>query len=282
MNSRQTTFDVTFRTAQKPILKWAGGKSSLLPVLRDSLPKSFEKYCEPFVGGGALFWDLAHPNSIISDSNLELIHFYTIVRDYPGELFAKIGEMTISEVDYYQVRSVNPQALDDIARAARFIYLNKTCYNGLYRVNRKGGFNTPFGKKIDTSIVDENKLYSASLNLKETTIIHANYIKVLDMLNENDFVYLDPPYMPISKFSDFNRYTKDFFTYEDHVALANNFKKLTQRGVKALLSNSFNDLIIPLYRDYCIKEIHANRQINCKPSGRGKIRELLISNYELH
>lgn len=270
-----------FNKGLKPLVKWAGGKTALIPTLKSLLPQNFNRYCEPFIGGGALFWDIACDGSIISDSNEELIHFYNTVRDFPEELYEVIQSMVISEDEYYRIRSLSPTSLDDTYRAARFIYLNKTCYNGLYRVNRKNQFNTPFGKKTDVNITDKERLLDASELLKQTNIICGDYDEALDLLDENDFAYLDPPYLAVSKYSDFNRYTKNFFVYEDQVALSNKFREITERGVLALMSNSYNELLLPLYKDFHIKEVLASRQINCKSSGRGKIKELIISNYPI-
>jgi DNA adenine methylase len=281
MNTTKGLFENYQANGLKPLLKWAGGKSALISILKPLLPESFNRYCEPFVGGGALFWELSLEDSIISDSNEELIHFYKVVRDYPEELFNFISSMIIAENEFYRIRELSTSSLDDIYRAARFIYLNKTCYNGLYRVNKNNLFNTPFGKKENVKIVDKGKLLEASKLLKDTQIICGNYIDTLDLLGENDFVYLDPPYLAVGKYSDFNRYTKDFFVYEDHVVLSEAFKKITDKGVLALLSNSFNEKLLPLYKDYYIKEVYASRQINCKSSGRGKIKELIISNYPI-
>ena len=147
---------------------------------------------------------------------LDLIHFYTTVRDCPNELIETVGSMVIAEDEYYRIRSLSPLTLSGIDRAARFIYLNKTCYNGLYRVNRKNQFNTPFGKNNKVKIIDKERLLNASKLLKYTQIICGNYNQALDLLSENDFAYLDPPYLAVSKYSDFNRYTKNFFIYKDH------------------------------------------------------------------
>ncbi len=281
MKTEQQLFDDISLKGLKPLVKWAGGKSALISTLKPLLPKSFNRYCEPFVGGGALFWDLSIENSIISDSNEELIHFYKVVRDYPEELFNFISSMVVSEDEYYRIRGLSPSLLDDIHRAARFIYLNKTCYNGLYRVNRKNRFNTPFGKKEDVKITDKERLLEASKLLKSTQNICGNYIDTLKLLSKNDFVYLDPPYLAVSKYSDFNRYTKNFFVYEDHVVLSDEFRKLSDKGVLALMSNSFNENLLSLYENFYIKEVYASRQINCISSGRGKIKELIISNYPI-
>ena len=274
-------FNVISVNGLKPLIKWAGGKSALVSTLKMFLPNSFNRYCEPFIGGGALYWDLSKENSIISDSNEELIHFYKTVRDCPGELYDIVSRMVVSEDEYYKIRALNPLSLDDIRRAARFIYLNKTCYNGLYRVNRRNQFNTPFGKKENINIIDRERLQSASELLQTTQILCGDYTETLELLGENDFVYLDPPYLAVSKYSDFNRYTNNFFVYEDQLILSEVFKKLTQKGVFALMSNSYNKKFFHLYQDFNIKEVFASRQINCKSMGRGKIKELIISNYEI-
>ena len=228
-----------------------------------------------------MYWDLSIENSIISDSNEELIHFYKTVRDCPSEVYDFVSTMVVSEHEYYETRALDPLSLDDIHRAARFIYLNKTCYNGLYRVNRKNQFNTPFCKKEDVNIIDKERLVEASKLLETTQILCGNYTEALNLLDENDFVYLDPPYLAVSKYSDFNRYTKNFFVYEDQIALSEEFRKLTDKGVFALMSNSYNKKLTFLYHDFYIKEVYASRQINCKASGRGKIKELIISNYKI-
>lgn len=263
----------------KPLLKWAGGKTQLLPILRNAVPASFNRYVEPFVGGGALFWDLALRGSLIADSNAELIHFYSIVRDFPDALIEAVSRMTITRDNFYLIRSIAPDTLSPIQRAARFLYLNKTCYNGLHRVNRKGRFNTPFGGKTNVKILEEKDIIKASRLLKTSLIVCADYKDLIPQLKQGDFVYFDPPYLPISKNSDFRRYTSDFFSKQDHENLAGFFSQLTNRGIKALLSNSSNETIRSLYRGHWYTLVQANRQINCRPSGRGKISELLVANY---
>ncbi len=152
----------------KTLLKWAGGKTQLLPDLRKAMPPKFSRYVEPFLGGGALFFDLAHPGSLVADSNQELIHFYAIVRDFPDALFEAANAIPITKENFYRVRSQSPDSLSPIQRAARFIYLNKTCYNGLHRVNRKGQFNTPFGGKTTVTILDQGNVLKASELLKHS------------------------------------------------------------------------------------------------------------------
>jgi len=265
----------------KPIVKWAGGKANLVPVLSKLLPSRVERYAELFVGGGALFFSLGLPGCLIADSNAELINFYTLVRDAPDSLLESVGKMPISAEFYYDLRAKAPESLPPVERAARFIYLNKTCYNGLYRVNRRGQFNTPFGKRTNVTVLDEGQLHRASELLLRTEIVCEDYKTALTRLQPGDLVYLDPPYLPLGGYSDFNRYTRDFFTEADHVLLADEYRKLADRGVRALLSNSYNDRILSLYEDYEVLIVTARRQINCDAKRRGKIREVIVANYPL-
>jgi len=265
----------------RPVLKWAGGKTQLLPALMQAMPRAFGRYFEPFLGGGALLFRLALPGAVASDSNEELMQFYEVVRDEPEALLTTVAQWPISRDDYYYLRAVQPEDLDRVSRAARFVYLNKTCYNGLHRVNRKGQFNTPFGGKTNVRILDEANLHRASEILRRTDLRWAGYQEVLAETRPGDFVYLDPPYMPLGGYSDFRRYTRHFFGEEDHAELAREFRCLAERGVKALLSNSANERIEELYEGFAIRKVKASRQVNCKPEGRGRITELLIGNYPL-
>lgn len=274
-------FNQQHNSGIKSPVKWAGGKSRLVPILLKIVPNDINRYVEPFFGGGALFWALNRKGSLIADSNEELINFYTIIRNEPEELLRSTRSMTISKEEYYRIRSLIPQELDPIQRAARFIYLNKSCFNGLYRVNRQGQFNTPFGGKTDVKLLDARNLRMASKLLQDTEIICGDYKDVLPMLKEGDFVYLDPPYVPIGKYSDFNRYTSQFFTYEDQEALSTVFTGLSRRGIKAILSNSHSERVAALYSAFQQIVVEAPRQINCKPEGRGKVKELIIANFPI-
>lgn len=276
---QQVLFALHPKTRIRPLLKWAGGKTQLLPILRGVLPASFSRYVEPFLGGGALFWHLALPGSLVSDSNEELLHFYSVVRDDPDGLLQLVRAMPVGKEGFYRIRAQRTASLGAVERAARFVYLNKTCYNGLYRVNRKGEFNTPFGGKTDVTILDEENLYQASRLLRQTELVCQDYRSALSQLKSGDFVYLDPPYLPVGKYSDFRRYTSDTFTEQDHATLACDFSGLAERGIKALLSNSFNQLFASLYKGHWHTYVLANRQINCQPTGRGKIKEILVANY---
>ncbi len=265
----------------KPVLKWAGGKTQLLKVLLSVLPQFAGRYIEPFLGGGALFFHLAPCDAVVSDSNEELVQFYAVVRDYPEELARAASDLTVSRESYYELRSARPDSMEPIARASRFLYLNKTCYNGLHRVNRRGEFNTPFGGRTDVRVVDVDNLCRASQVLKRVDLRCADYRAAIDGAKAGDFVYLDPPYLPVGRYSDFKRYTREFFGEQDHALLAKRFRDLTQRGVLALLSNSASPAVEQLYSGFPMRRVQASRQINCRAGGRGRVTELLIANFDL-
>lgn len=269
------------RIKAKPFIKWAGGKSQLLPTISKYLPKKEQigRYFEPFLGGAALFFHLQHPNSFLSDSNAELVELYKVVQENVEELIRAL-KVHKNEHDYfYKIRSQFPSDLSPIQRAARFMYLNKTCFNGLYRVNSNGQFNVPFGKYKNPLISNPEGLRAASLALKNTKILNHSFESILSRAKTTDFIYFDPPYDPLTKTSSFTSYTVDKFGEEEQTRLANVYKELTDRGCMAMLSNSDTPLIRELYKDFDIKEIQASRAINSNPNGRGKITELLIINY---
>ncbi|MED4884406.1 DNA adenine methylase [Bacillus smithii] len=266
---QQTLFDVRKYIKAKPVLKWAGGKSQMLNVLVPNVPKKYNKYIEPFVGGGALFFELSPERAIISDSNPELINLYKIIAENVNELIELLKEMKNDEEFYYRIRALNPETLTNIERAARTLYLNRTCYNGLYRVNKKGEFNVPFGKYKNPKICDEENLQAASEVLKNAIIIHGDYKDVLQEYAEpGDFIFLDPPYIPVSKYSDFKRYTKEQFYIEDQRELANEVKRLKDLGCYILLTNSNHPLVHELYKDYEISVHQTKRNISSKASKR--------------
>lgn len=271
---------IRFPTGTKPFIKWAGGKSRLLPILRKMIPNSFERYFEPFLGGGALFFDLGSSPAVLSDTNEELINCYQIVKTSPQKLLSMLSEYKVNEKEYYRIRSLEPGKFSKVERAARFLYLNKTCYNGLYRVNKRGEFNTPFGHNMSVTLADQEDLLKASDLLQSAEIHFANYEELLmTKANFGDFIYLDPPYLPIGKYSDFKRYTKNFFYEEDHEKLASLFKVLDERGCKVLLSNSYHPTVVDLYKGYTMQIVQAPRFINCKGDKRGSVNELIISNF---
>lgn len=230
-------FSATIRNAS-PFLKWVGGKTQLLPALLDYVPAHFNTYIEPFVGGGALFFALQPAKAVLADSNQELINCYTVVRDRVEELIAILSTYTYSEEFYYALRSEVP--LDAVLRAARMIYLNRTCFNGLYRVNKKGQFNVPFGRYENPLICDANKLRAASYALRNVELRCSNYQETLETCAKpGDFVYIDPPYHPVSQYSDFKRYTAEFFYADDQRALSEKVKKLAHHGCSVVVSNSY-------------------------------------------
>ena len=216
--------------AIKPFLKWAGGKTQLIPELSKYIPSGFNKYIEPFIGGGAFFFYLNPGKAIISDSNEELINTYKAVRDNVEYIIEILDIYKNEEPFFYEIRALNLNKLSEIERAARLIYLNKTCFNGLYRVNKKGQFNVPYGKR-NGEFLNKETLRNSSEFLQNAKILHSDY---LASLNKNaikgDFIFLDPPYYPVGKYSDFKRYTKEFFYHDDHVTLKEEFDRLVKMG----------------------------------------------------
>jgi DNA adenine methylase len=264
----------------KPFLKWAGGKTRLLAALRQSLPQRFNRYFEPFVGGGAFFFDLSPNVAVLGDSNPELINCYEVVRDQPEELIDSLSQVRVNKTEFLRLRELEPEKLPIVSRAARLIYLNKTCYNGLYRVNKQGRFNTPYGRHSNVKLVDVANLRAASESLKKAHLLCADFEVVLKTAKKGDFIYLDPPYVPVGKFSDFKRYTKDQFHEADQARLAERFRELAGKGCFVLLSNSFNEKTAKLYSRFLQRTVQMPRFVNCKGEGRGNVDELLISNYE--
>lgn len=271
----------------KPFLKWAGGKSYLLEEIKKYVPPNINVYFEPFVGGGAVFFGIGgFQRAILSDSNAELINTYKQLRDNPTDL---LGQLAIykslhefaakngsADIVYYGIREINN--LDNIGRAARLIYLNRTCYNGLYRVNAKGKFNTPFGNYTNPTICNSELLLQCSDHLAPAKLFSRDFREILPKAKQGDFVYLDPPYIPVEKTS-FVSYAAKKFTEQDHKDLAAMFDLLTKNGVSAILSNSATKLTRKLYAKYSIVEVTAPRRINSNGKGRGKVTEYLIVNY---
>ncbi len=276
----------------KPFVKWVGGKRQLIPELLKYIPKNFNNYFEPFVGGGALFFELynlgilKNKKVFLFDINEELINAYKIIRDYPNELIEKLKEFKSkhNKEFYYQIRELdrtdNYKKLNNIIKAARFIYLNKTCFNGLYRVNKKGYFNVPMGKYKTPKILDENNILLVSKALQNTIIKHSDYKKVLEYAQKEDFIYFDPPYYPLTETSNFTSYTQEKFLKKEQIELFETFDILSQKGCFVLESNSDTKFINNLYNKFKIKKVFANRSINSKANNRGKITEVLIRNYE--
>lgn len=257
-----------FQNPIKPFLKWAGGKSQLLPKLEKYIPASFNKYIEPFIGGGALYFYINPSTPIISDLNEELIITYKTVKSNVEDIINILATYENNEDFYYKIRSINPSSINDIERAARLIYLNKTCFNGLYRVNKKGVFNVPYGKR-NGEFLNKELLRDASNFLQNAIIINSDFLKTLShYASEGDLVFLDPPYYPVGKYSDFKRYTKEFFYHEDHLKLRNEFDRLVNLGCYVILTNSNNSQILDLYSKYEVKVFNTKRLISSNPNTR--------------
>ncbi|RAI13225.1 MAG: modification methylase [Candidatus Melainabacteria bacterium] len=267
-----------------PIVKWVGGKRQLMFELLENIPKSYNRYFEPFIGGGALFFELKPNNAYISDMNEELINLYQVVRDNVEELIKDLQKHDISKEYFMQIRNIDRtkkyQNWSDVKKASRFIYLNRTCFNGMYRVNSKGEFNVPFGNYKNPRIIDENNLINCSNLLQKTEIKNADFSKILNYIQKGDFVYFDPPYVPLNETSSFTSYTKDGFDIDMQFKLRDICDELDSMGVKFMLSNSDTKLVNELYANYEIKKVFASRQINANPNGRGKITEVLVKNYD--
>ena len=274
----------------KPFVKWAGGKRQILDKLIKYVPEDFNTYYEPFVGGGALFFELSPKNAVINDSNEELINVFRCIKD--EEKLTKMcnelnhHEANHSEEYYYKIRNIDRDKnkfnrLFDYKRAARTIYLNKACFNGLYRVNSKGEFNVPFGKKLKVNTYEGQNIgiIHAYLNFNNIKILSIDFEEAVKDAKEGDFIYCDPPYD--SDTSTFNSYTEDGFSKDEQIRLSNVFKNLSDRGCYVMLSNHNTILINELYKDFYIHKITAKRNINSNGKKRGKVEEVIITNYEI-
>ena len=266
-----------------PIVKWVGGKRQLMFELLKNRPKSYNRYFEPFIGGGALFFELQPENAYISDMNDELINLYSVVRDNVYELISDLNKHEVSKEYFLEIRNLDRtdeyKNLSNVQRASRFIYLNRTCFNGLYRVNSQGQFNVPFGNYKNPRIVDENNLLNCSELLKNTEIKCADFSEILTKVKKGDFVYFDPPYVPLNETSSFTSYTKEGFDMDMQFKLREVCDELDSMGVMFMLSNSDTKFVNELYSNYEIKKVFASRAVNANAEGRGKITEVLVRNY---
>ena len=289
----------------KPFLKWAGGKGQLIDEIEKFYPfdKKINKYAEPFIGGGAVLFDILNKYELekiyISDVNKELVNCYVAIKENVHELIKKLRkiedeflarEKEDRKIYYYEKREkFNKLKLENnnekINRAALMIFLNRTCFNGLYRVNKKGLFNVPMGDYKNPKICDEENLIKISKKLKNVEVIYGDYKKSYDFIDENTFVYFDPPYRPLNQTSSFTSYTEYIFGDKEQIELSEYFRILNKKGAKLLLSNSdpknvdINDEFFDnLYKEFDIKRIESSRAINIKGEKRGKVTEVLISN----
>lgn len=275
----------------KPFVKWVGGKRQLLKQFRDRNfypPEKFDstkgRYFEPFVGGGAVFFDLLPEKAFLSDLNFELVTTYNVIKDDVENLIKLLKKHDHNKEYFLKVRAKKVEKLSPLQVASRFIYLNRACFNGMYRVNSKGGFNVPFGDNKNPLICDEVNLRKISGALKNVEIKHQDYKQVLKKAKKGDFIYFDPPYHPVSKTAAFTAYTANGFSEKDQIELRDAFLELSNRGCFVMLSNSDAPFINEIYSEIekngiRISKVEAGRAINSKGDGRGKVVEVLVTNY---
>ncbi|MCX5981705.1 MAG: DNA adenine methylase [Nostocales cyanobacterium LacPavin_0920_SED1_MAG_38_18] len=273
----------------KPFVKWAGGKRQLVPtILANHLPKNYnlQTYYEPFIGGGALLFSLQPKKAVINDSNAELINCYKIIKNSLDELIEDLKNHKNNEYYYYDIRDwdreKNFKSKTEVQRASRIIFLNKTCYNGLFRVNSQGQFNVPFGKYENPNILDIAVLKAVNkyLNENQVRILNSDFQEAVKDAKRGDFIYLDPPYDPVSETASFTGYDVNGFNKQEQRRLKEVFDDLNSRGCHILLSNACTEFIEDLYKDYLHTKISAIRAINCNGKKRGKVDEILVKNYE--
>ncbi|ALB40349.1 MULTISPECIES: DNA adenine methylase [Nostocales] len=273
----------------KPFVKWAGGKRQLVPtILANHLPKNYnlQTYYEPFIGGGALLFSLQPKKAVINDSNAELINCYKIIKNSLDELIEDLKNHKNNEYYYYDIRDwdreKNFKSKTEVQRASRIIFLNKTCYNGLFRVNSQGQFNVPFGKYKNPNILDIAVLKAVNkyLNENQVRILNSDFQEAVKDAKRGDFIYLDPPYDPVSETASFTGYDVNGFNKQEQRRLKEVFDDLNSRGCHILLSNACTEFIEDLYKDYLHTKISAIRAINCNGKKRGKVDEILVKNYE--
>ena len=269
----------------KPILKWAGGKRQLLPVLIKNIPDKFNTYYEPFIGGAALLISLYSLNkiddSVISDINKDLYNLYKTIKENPQQLIDELDNLEFknNKEDYYKARELFNSTEDPANRSALLIYLNRHGYNGLYRVNSSNKFNVPFGKYNNPGMPSSRNIMALSELFQSCTIMNSDFELTVNNAKKGDFVYFDPPYMPLSKTSYFTGYTHSGFDEKDQERLAKTFQELSDRGVYVMESNSSTDFIKELYKDFNLLEVDARRNINSVGTKRNSIKELIITNY---
>jgi len=269
-----------------PIVKWVGGKRQLLDEIKPLLPKKITNYCEPFMGGGAVLFSIQPKKAMVNDLNGDLIALYEVVRDDVETLIEFLKKHENTEEHFYSIRDWDRDKeayknMSKVEKASRILYLNKTCYNGLFRVNSSGEFNAPFGHYKNPNIVNEPVLRAVSkyFNENEIEFYNEDFEETLKKVKKGGFVYLDPPYDPVSDTANFTGYNKGGFDKSEQVRLKNCCDELNKRGVKFMLSNSATDFIKDLYKEYNIHIVKAKRAINSDATKRGEIEEVLITNY---
>lgn len=260
----------------RPFLKWAGGKTQLLPEILASFPRTFGRYHEPFLGGGAVFFALQPEQAVLSDINDELVETYSALRDYPDAVIQELQQHQADETHFYRVRALDVSVMSPIEAAARTIFLNRTCFNGLYRVNSKGIFNVPYGRYANPTICNVDNLLAASRALRKANVRYDSVFNMGRRVARGDLVYFDPPYDPVSATASFTAYAREGFGRAEQIRLAKLFTRLANRGVNVVLSNSDTPFIRDLYRDFKIKSVTARRAINVRADRRGAVGEVII------
>lgn len=274
----------------RPFLKWVGGKGRVIPQLEKFFPETYNNFYEPFVGGGAVFFDLNIKKATINDINANLIGLYINIRDNLEPLIGLLTDLQSQYHDldetaqkdlFYQLRDEYNSIKDttSLRKSSLLVFLNKTCFNGMYRENQSGEYNVPFGKHRKPTICDDTNLRYVSKTLQNTSILSGSYINAVKDAKNGDFIYLDPPYYPLNSTSSFTSYSEGDFVEQDQVNLKELVDDLTKRGCKVMVSNSYVPFIRNLYKDYRQEVIHVGRAINAVGSGRGKIKEIVILNY---
>lgn len=278
-----TVAPVVRQAVAAPILKWAGGKRQLLSVLLPLVPSNYRRFIEPMIGGGALFFALAPSNALIGDSNPELINLYRAVVSDLDSICRIASTWPVAEDTFYQVRSLKFDDLDPATAAARTLYLNRTCFNGLYRVNRRGEFNVPWGGARSDRIIDRSGLEAARAVLSRAEIVLSDYATLVSQnAGKGDVVFLDPPYLPISEFADFKRYTRDQFHRDDHIKMRALVGEISGRGCTTIITNSNHPLVFELYGEFGVTVEQTRRFINSNGAGRsGEDTIVLIPPFSL-
>lgn len=283
MRRRALTHDVH---EARPIVKWAGGKAALVPTLLAELPSEIRTYVEPFAGGAALFFALSSAperrfrRARLNDRNAELVACYRAVQNELPALVARLGTYRYDKELYYQVRELDVRELGDVERGARLLFLNRTCFNGLWRENSKGKFNVPFGSYKNPRILDELLLERARIALTDVKLTSADFTDACKRLGPGDFVYFDPPYVPATRTASFTAYSASGFTMSDQQRLVVLLRDLAARGVKAMLSNADTPETRELYAGFRVRAVSARRPINSDPQKRGAASELIVTNFE--
>lgn len=266
----------------KPFVKWAGGKTKMLPFILSSFPETVNTYYEPFLGGGAVFFEMLRQKrfkrAVIGDSNPDLMCAFLTIQKSVDDLVKELrsGRYKYDRKVFERIRAVDPTELEDIPRAARFIYLNRTCFNGLYRVNNSGQFNAPFGKYDNPLICDEENLRAVSRALKGVKLVRADFALIVEKAKAGDGVYFDPPYLPLSKTASFTAYNAGGFGLGDHYKLAGLFKELAARGVNVVLSNSSSDKTRELYSGFDVRELTGKNNIGGPAEYRKPSKEIMV------